>query len=201
MILEATVTQLDQLIWFRRLEDMTVDELAARLMGRPEPSRQMEAGTAWHSVLENPPSEPLSAITCNGFHFVIECDAEITLPQVREIRAARAYQVGGVEVRLSGGCDGISGNVVTDHKLTARPDPENYLNSYQWRAYLDIFGADVFEYILYAAKDDGDVIRIRDVAPFRFYRYPGMSDDLMRGIRDYVEFCRDYLPEKLQEAA
>lgn len=200
MMLEVTATQLDQITWYRRLEDMTLDELVHRLTGASKPNRAMELGTAWHSVLEDPP-ESLSAIQRDGFNFVVECEAEITLPQVREIRAAKMYRVDGVAVLLSGGCDGISGNVVTDHKLTARPDPEKYLDSYQWRAYLDIFGADVFEYILYHAKDEGDVVRIRDVSPFRFYRYPQMFDDLIGGLREYVAFCREHIPAKLKDAA
>lgn len=191
----VNVTNLDQLLWWRKLEDMSLDDFLSRLRRESAPSRQMEIGTAWHKVLENPPADDFSVVDQDGFQFDIQCDAQIVLPQVREIRAEKSYDIAGTRVTLTGGCDGISGNVVTDHKLTARPDPEKYMDSYQWRAYLEIFGADVFEYVLYHAKDEGEWIVIRDVAPFRFYRYPEIERDLVAGIRDYVDFCREHMPE------
>lgn len=198
--MKVHVTDLDQLLWFRRIESMTTDELVSRLRRESPPNRAMAMGTAWHNILENPPNDELVAVECDGFNFLIECDAEITLPQVREIRAEKTYSVDGVDVTLTGGCDGITGNVVTDHKMTARPDPEKYFDSYQWRAYLDIYGADVFEYVLYHAldrgEDKGNQVIVRDVVPFRLYRYPEMHDDLMAGIREFVEFARVHLPER-----
>lgn len=201
--MKVHVTDLDQLLWFRRIESMTTEELVSRLRREAPPNRAMAMGTAWHAILENPPADELITVERGGFTFLIECDAEIALSQIREIRAEKTYMVDGVPVTLTGGCDGITGNVVTDHKLTARPDPEKYLDSYQWRAYLDIYGADVFEYILYQALDQdakGQVI-IKDVLPFRFYRYPGMESDLMMGIHQFVEFARVHLPERFEQVA
>lgn len=195
--MKAHVTDLDAILWYRRIESMTLDDLLSRLRRESAPNRKMEMGTAWHAVLENPPEDELTAVEQDGINFIIEAEAEITLPQIREIRAEKTYSVDGVEITLTGGCDGISGNVVTDHKLTAKPDPEGYQSSYQWKAYLDIYGADVFEYILYHAHDKGDRIIISDVAPFRLYRYPGMVDDLMTGLRDYMDFVRKYMPERI----
>lgn len=201
-MIEVHVTDLDQLLWFRRIEDMTVEDLISRLRREATPNRAMSIGTAWHSILEEPPEDELAAVKKDGFTFLVECDAEIQLPQIREIRAEKTYAVDGIDVTLTGGCDGISGNVVTDHKMTARPDPDKYLESYQWRAYLDIYDADVFEYILYhgidLGEEKGNQIIIKDVSPFRFYRYPGMLDDLIVGIRDYLDFVRAHMPEKLQ---
>lgn len=191
------VSELDQLIWFRRMEDMTVEELVSRLRRETPANRAMAMGTAWHAVLEHATDGDITQVERDGFTFSVECDAAITLPQIREIRADATFVVDGTVVTLSGGCDGITGNVVTDHKLTARPDPEKYFDSFQWRAYLELFGADVFEYVLYHAKDEGDVVRIRDVHPFRLYRYPGMRDDLIAGIREFVEFSRIHLPERM----
>lgn len=199
--MKVHVTDLDQLLWFRRIEGMTLEELLARLRREAPPNRAMKIGTAFHSILEDPPEDELITVERDGFNFVIECEAEITLPQVREIRAEKAYQIDGAPVTLTGGCDGISGNVVTDHKLTAKPNPEKYLDSMQWRAYLDIYDADVFEYILYHGLDKGDQIIIRDVSPFRFYRYPEMERDLHAALHEFVAFAREHLPERFKEAA
>ncbi|MDA3834479.1 MAG: hypothetical protein PF495_13925 [Spirochaetales bacterium] len=191
------VTDLDSMIWYRRIEGMTVDDMRGRLLRTAEPNDQMRTGTAWHAILENPPAE-IETIMRGGFTFRVDCDAELTVPQIREIRASKTYHVDGVDVRLTGGCDGISGNVVTDHKLTFKPKPENYFGSYQWRAYLDIYEADIFEYVIYSAKHDrktGEVV-IHDISTMRMYRYPEMISDIMGGILDLVRFFKEHVPEK-----
>lgn len=192
------VSELDQMLWFGRLDDMTNEDLAARLRGQQPPNAKMKIGTAWHAILENPPSLNFEAVEMDGYRFRIACDGEIALPQIREIRGTKQYG----DVTLSGGCDGITGNELTDHKLTFRPDPENYLTSYQWRAYLDIFNADRFVYNLYHAKPDLDgVINIVDISTLPLYRYAGMVDDLMLGINDLVDFCRAHVPERVAQLA
>lgn len=199
--MRVSVSDLDQLIWFRRIEDMTLEQLVSRLRREEPPNRAMLMGTAWHEILEEPPEDELVAVERDGFTFLIECDAEITLPQMRELKATKTYRVNGIDVTLVGKVDGIAGNMVTDHKLTARPNVESYAESYQWRAYLDIFDADTFEYVIYHAADKGEQVIIKDVSPFRFYRYPNMRDDLMVGIREFVEFASEHLPEKFEKEA
>ena len=39
---------------------------------------------------------------------------------------------------------GIDGLRIEDHKTTSRFEPDWYLPGYQWRLYLDIFGASRF---------------------------------------------------------
>lgn len=188
------VTDLDQMIWYRKIESMTKEDLVGRLL-RTEPANdQMKMGTAWHDILENPPSDSLSEAESGGFTFKVECDGEIILPQIREIRAEKTYTIGNDKVTLAGKCDGITGNKVTDHKLTFRPNPETYFDSYQWRAYLDIFNADVFEYIIYHGAKKKPGVVIKDVSTLTMYRYPGMVKDLESGIRELVQFAKEYLP-------
>ncbi|MFW5973408.1 MAG: hypothetical protein ACOCTG_05385 [Bacteroidota bacterium] len=178
---------------------MEAEDLAARLRGEVGPSRAMEIGTAWHAVLEDPPSLEIEEIESLGHRFRVECDATLELSPIRELRAEHVYEVDGVSVTLTGAVDGLAGTVITDHKLTSRIDPERYFGSYQWRAYLDIFGADAMDYRLFEAKDETDVIRITDMQTIRLYRYPGMREDLIAGIRDYLDFVRQYMPEHLEQ--
>jgi len=198
--MRVRVTALDQAAWYRAT-DMTAEDLAARLRGEVEPSRAMLIGTAWHAVLENPPSLEFEEAESMGHRFRVECDVDLELPVVRELRAERTYEVDGVSVTLTGAVDGIAGTVITDHKLTNNIDPERYFGSHQWRAYLDIFGADAMDYRLFQAKDEGEVIRITDMQTVRMYRYPGMRGDLMAGVREYLDFIRQYMPEQLEQEA
>lgn len=191
------VTDLDGFVWYYRLEDMSVDEMRARLLRQSEPNRQMLAGTAFHSVLENPP-DALDVVERNGFKFRFDCDAEIVLPQSREIRSNKEYDIDGIIVTLTGKYDGASLPEITDHKLTFKPNPEIYLNAYQWKAYLSIFNADVFKYYIYSASDSGDEIVIKDVSTLKMYRYPEMEQDLTHGIRQLTNFIKEYVPEMVQ---
>lgn len=191
------VTDLDSLVWYRRIEDMTKEEMIARLLRTSKPEGKMLIGTAWHKVMENPP-DVIDSIEQDGFVFNVDCDATINIPQVREIRATKIYNVDGMQVRLTGGCDGITGNMVKDHKLSFNPNPESYFDSFQWRAYLDIYSADVFEYILYHAAGEGNEITIKDVYRFNMYRYPGMIEDLERGIYDLLQFIKSNVPQMIQ---
>jgi len=191
------VTDLDSWLWYNRIEDMTAEELVGRLLRTAPANDQMRMGTAWHSIMERPP-EDIQEISMDGFQFVVNCDFKLFLPQSKEIRACKTYLVDGVEVKLTGKCDGITGNTVIDHKLTFKPDPENYLTSYQWRAYLDIFNADVFEYVIYSAKADGNRITINDISTMKLYRYPNMVNDLVEGIRQLVCFVKTHVPQKME---
>lgn len=194
------VTDLDQYSWYLKLEDMSPDDLATRLRHDSPANDKMLMGTAWHAVLENPP-DTIDKIERNGFTFSVECDKTIILPQVREIRANKTYRVDGFDVTLTGKVDGIDGNLVTDHKLSFRPDLENYFGSYQWRAYLDIFNADRFNYYVYHGKEPAEGskdITISDVSGMSLYRYPGMEKDLEKGISDLLFFVRMYMPEMIK---
>lgn len=190
------VTDLDSWVWFKKIESMPTEEMVGRLLRTEPPNDNMRRGTAWHDILENPP-DTIEAVERDGFKFIVDCDAEITLPQIREIREKKAYCASGVEVTLSGKCDGITANIVKDHKFTFKPNPENYLESFQWKAYLDIFDADVFEYIIYHGYARGNMVTIKNVSTMRLYRYPGMVDDILSGVSELIEFIKVYVPGKI----
>ena len=201
------VTDLDSFSWYQKLDNMTDEEMRNRLL-RLEPAKEiMNMGTAWHSVMEeatkwhsivNIPFSVFTKAMKGGFTFHIECDSEIVLPQVCEIRAQKVYCVDGYQVTLTGKTDGITGNKIDDHKLTFNPQPENYLEAFQWRAYLDIFNADIFEYIIYSAKQDEKSITIYDISKIKLYRYPKMINDIETGIRNLLEFVKNRVPEMIE---
>lgn len=193
-------TDLDSWLWFQKIESMPTEELIGRLKRTEPPNDNMRRGTAWHSILEDPP-ETIDVVEKDGFIFKVECDASIILPQVSEIRGVKQYDVDGVNVTLTGGCDGITGNKIDDHKLTFRPNPENYTDSYQWRAYLDIFNADVFEYYIYHGVEKNNEVIIKDISSMKMYRYPDMVDYLMGGMRELVGFIKSNAPELIRKAA
>src|SRR5690606_28161709 len=89
----------------------------------------------------------------DGFTFSFDTDAEIDLPPLREMKATMQIDIGGTLVTLVGKVDAIHGKRIDDHKFTAKFDPDRYLDSYQWRVYLEIFGADVFRWNIFEANE------------------------------------------------
>lgn len=195
------VTDLDSIIWYKKIETMTAEDLRKRLLRLEPPNEKMMAGTAWHKIMEDADDGmELSQAVCDGFQFDIKLDRdiEISMSDICEVRAKKDYRIDGYTITLTGKCDGITGNEITDHKLTFRPNPESYLESYQWRAYLDIFEADIFKYRIYSAREKDKHITIYNISTMDLYRYPGMEDDIKSGIRDLLEFVKEFVPEKLQ---
>jgi hypothetical protein len=192
---KISVTDLDQLLWFDRLESMTVEDLVSRLRRETKPEPHMLAGRAWHDLLEHHEGGELAGtIQHNDFTFTIDAEATIELPQVRELRGYSMIHLPGRDIILSGRLDGMTGNALQDYKLTARINPENYWASSQWRAYCHIFGCEALQYTLFQKNQRGFNVTINEVYPFTFYRYPGMLDDLTRSIRAFLDFVDEYMP-------
>ena len=194
-----SVTDLDQLRYYRMNETMELDEVISRLSKKSEPTPAMLAGTAFHEILENlKEGDDLLLTTQNGLTFRFEGDMELSLPKIRELKGEKQYLVNGVEVTLVGKVDAIDG-AVYDHKLSKTIDAEKYTDALQWRCYLDIFNAKKFVYNVfqgYPEAKTGDIV-VRDFMPFTFYAYPEMRKDIEIAIADFIDFAKQYLPDKL----
>lgn len=200
--LRVSVTDLDQLRFYRDSDDMELAELIARLKHLMPSSEAMEAGTALHKALELSEPGEFKGLAADGFTFSFETDAEIDLSPIREIKAEREYLIDDVTVTLVGKVDVLNGKRVDDHKFTAKFDPDRYLDSYQWRAYLDMFDADLFRWNIFEAIESAPKnYLVRNVHKLQMHRYPGMAADVERELREFVRFARDHLSDKFIPSA
>jgi len=200
--MRISVTDLDQLAYYRQSEDMELQEIIDRLERKDfVKSRAMQVGTAWHSVLETAIYGDLISIERDGVRFAVKFDTALELPELAEVKGEKSYVIDGMDVVLSGRVDCLTGLLIQDHKATGRPDPERYFESMQWRAYLTIFGADVFEYFLWHVDADKDPVPVLDLHRFKLYRYPDMESDLHYAVSDFVSFARHYLPSWKKDTA
>lgn len=200
--IRVSATDIDAVRRYRNDDEADFDDLIAQLRRQSEPTEAMLAGTALHKALETAEAGELRGVSVDGYIFDIEASAEIDLPAVREMKGTREYVVSGVLVTLVGKVDAIHGKRVDDHKFTSRYDAERYMDTYQWRIYLDIFGADEFRW---------NVFEGREVAPQHYvitnfhsltmHRYPGMEADILGELREFVSFARKHLPERIQEGS
>lgn len=196
--MQFRVSEVESYRQFRADEDAELEAFLQRMRGLDPPSEAMQAGTAFHRVLElAKPGCFDEPIVVDGHTFHVDADITLALPTVREIRASRTYSNARHSIGVSGQVDAIDGMVVTDHKTTGQFDPERYLSGYQWRYYLDIFGADIFRWNVFELRKEG----YREYAVTAFhrlvqYRYPGMREDCSRLALDLAEFAAWNMPER-----
>lgn len=153
------------------------------------PNARMLAGTAWDRCVEHNASES------GGFSF----DPEDVAEARSMIGPGRWKVLGSVvlgtpegKVELTGEADHLSGFVVQDVKLTFdAPDPDLYADSLQWRAYLLMFKARVFRYVVFHAKepDESGFVTIKSVQCFKHWTYPAIRQDVADWCGRFAEWA------------
>lgn len=207
--IRISATDLDQYRRFRADEEADLATFLDEMRKKIEPTPAMMAGTALHTALERAEPGEFKSLFAKGHLFLFPDGMELDLPDIRECKQTREWLIDGVTATVVGKVDAMVGNRVDDHKLTSSFDAERFLSSYQWRIYLAIFGADVFRWNVFegrAASDDPEPGKprtwfINHLHPLTMFRYPGMDEDVERELRLFVEFARQFLPERLTAEA
>ncbi len=182
---------------------MEFEELLKRLRGEQEETVQMRTGKAFHKMLEHAPEEgEIYSHVIDGIRFTFAIDEAMVLAPIRELKAEHVLQTPSGPVTLVGKVDSMEGLVIHDYKLTERFEAERYADSYQWRAYLTMFGARRFVYDVFVGKhnDDGSVY-IHDYHRFPVEAYPAMESDVLRAVSGLAEIVAKHVPQKIMEAA
>lgn len=201
--MRVSVTELDSFRRYLADEEADLEQLLRQLRKQEPPSEPMLAGIALHKALElSQPCEVL-ALEQDGFRFEFDSNIELALTEIREIKAEKVYLVDGYPVTVVGKIDHMHGRRVDDHKSTGRFDAERFLESYQWRYYLDIFGADTFQWNVFemAEQTEPRLYKVFAFHQLRQYRYGSMHDDCLRLVRAFLDFARSHLPERFERAA
>jgi hypothetical protein len=196
-MIRISVTQLDSYLYWRESEDMELSELIARLTGKQEPTHEMLAGRAFHKLFEHAKDGDILVADVDGFQFVFDVNQSIALPEIRELKGEVVFNTSSGPVTLVGKVDAINGTIVHDYKLTERFEAERYTDSYQWRAYLAMFGANTFVYDVFQGRYDGSRVSIYDYHRMRFHAYPGMRDDVQREVAALAEIIAKHVPAKI----
>lgn len=192
------VSDLETLRYHHLLEDRTLDDLLRQLARVEPPNRKMDAGKALAKFFEHAREGVQDAAVVDGwrFNFNLAPDAPpFPLTTYRELKHEKVYETPSGPVVLVGVVDGLDGLTVRDQKLTDNPDIEDkYLDSLQWRAYLDMFGARRFVYDLFVGRvpDHDDEVKITAYHPVTFYSYPGMAADVTRAVCELAEIVSRY---------
>lgn len=188
------------------------------LLGRFEGNPKTVTGSAYHKLIENPYHPSIKGMEIGGYEYVVVDN--IAFPEeaalqgvayyrkhplmVYEVDVKKPYHTSYGPVLVSGRVDGLEGKRVNDTKTKFRPvdDLSEYLDSVQWRYYLDILGCDLFHYNLFEMKrfksfamgehktsiivqDELEVIAHE---PIVCYRYINMHHDCLHILDKFMEF-------------
>jgi hypothetical protein len=198
------VSEVESFRQWQQDEDYELDKLLSRLRGQEPASDAMLAGTAFHKALELASATSHDELEAFGYTFRFVGDFDLAIPAVREVRSHKTYVFGAIAITISGQLDCIDGRRVEDHKTTSRFDPDRYLDGYQWRFYLDIFGADVFRWNVFeiACVENEDppglVWEVYGSHRLEQYCYPELSKDCERLAGDLAYFAIQHMPERIK---
>lgn len=184
-----SVTTLDSYQYFLDSQHgdnpMSEQELYEQLFGGFTPTFAMQAGTAWHEILEYwQDGNPLINQSFTFDLSTLNSDDTLVLGEPYEREQKHVWQgVAGVD--LVGKIDVETAFALYDHKLTANFDPERYLKSWQWRAYLTMRQKQKFVYQVFEANisDDG-FVSIHDYHALAIHAYDGMEQEVCQIVAD-----------------
>jgi hypothetical protein len=208
-VIRLRVSDLDQ--WLSFLDppfeewDYTLDQFLAYMERRAPESPEMQAGKAFHEVLEHAvEGDQIGSIEAGGLRFHFDCDADlVAMPEREGAIIEKVYPTRVGPALLRGRTDARDGLTVVDYKLTFSTfDAERYAESMQWRAYLDMTGRRKFAYQVFKAKWDGDSdIIVQESHLLTFWAYPEMHGDVQQCVEALAEFVQQHVPSLVMEAA
>lgn len=188
--------------------EITEQSVIDSVTGKFEGNTLTRIGTAFHHIAEL--GEDYGAPIEDGWQFDIEghevrmsdAQRQVALDYSREhpfafheIRWRKDYG----QAIVTGCADMIDGLEIRDIKTKySAPSDKDYIDSCQWRYYLDIFGANVFHFDLfvfqgYDKEKHGYDVRplelTRHTPPITCYRYPQMESDNIRLLNEFMDWA------------
>lgn len=200
-MLRISTTTLEQ---YRRLvatEWGDEAELIASIRGEPfKPSWQMEAGTAWHSVLEAPRSHERWDDATDHESGAYYQSGDYTFNAAHVAKALEHIGRGLWEVKATREIEGalivakadhVRGTLLQDNKTKfSTIDPRDYEPALQWRFYLLIHDAACLRYNLFAFSEPKDgYCALRDIVSFKFWPYPALEADCRQWVRRFIDWA------------
>lgn len=160
------------------------------------PTLNMQRGTAFHSILEEPEKwyyPEMNQFIYEGICFdadiVEKCKAEIDYAGLFEIKHTKVYEVSKERVTVVGKCDQLIGASVIENKTKwSGFDIDSYQSSYQWRFYLDIFFVDCVKYNVFCMSALKDGIRLNSIEKFEMHPYLNLHTDVKNILSMFVEY-------------
>jgi hypothetical protein len=190
--------------------DQNLESLLQDLRGETPENQYMRVGRALHKALEQAPvskddeGEPF--IQAEGIRFIIKPAIELTTTTLKEFKLEGHYQINdGLAVELVGKVDTFEGTEISDYKTMGAgkfnadwgngSGADRLLDSFQWRAYLDLSGADLFTWKVFEIEWDNWVefngiiaYNITGYHQLTQHRYPELGNDVRIRLSEFCDF-------------
>lgn len=194
MSIRISVSDLQCYQRYRNTEEVTLGECLAQLRRQSPPTPSMLAGRALHEALEHAEyNVETNCLKWDDYLFFFQCDIDLAIPDVRELKAEIEMITPFGPVTLVGVVDSID-SAICDYKLTGRFDAERLADSWQWRCYLHMFNRHKFIYKVFVGEEIKDrEWAIRDYHEMPVYRYVGMEQEIQREVDQCAAFFSKYV--------
>lgn len=168
-----------------------------------------EFGSAYHSVLEGKFKPARNgSVWARGFTFSQDQAAPALRYRrehadiISEVQISKEYYTKFFPIQVSGRVDSIEGLHVRDSKTKYRSiDWHDYVDSCQWKFYLDMLNAESFYYDVFEIKGFPDHatmdmkmypgVRVLEPESFNCVRYQGMTSEIITLLNDFLEYVAD----------
>jgi hypothetical protein len=185
---------------FRLYREDVVSEadLVAAIRGEFKPTRNVQLGQAFHSILEKPQDHILvdGRYAADGITFPAEVVSEaleyVDRSGVFEVKETKDYRVGSQAVTVVAKADQLLGLSGREHKTRWDTyEPDRYACSFQWRFYVDVFGLLSLTYVVFLLSEyeDGRIV-LRGVETLPLYPYPALAGECHDLLSDFVSYVR-----------
>ena len=195
----------------------TEQALIEAMTGKFKPTPETMIGRAFHRMCERP-DLTTTKLTKGRYWKIAE---GVALPSeveayaakyhkvhhggVYEVKADKIYRILNRDIRVKGRLDLVEGMRVRDNKIrfNTLEVAEEYIDSLQWRLYLDMLGVDVFYYDIYNVLNykkpekpgkDGllyvDDIQLKRLEPLMCCRYPTMDNDIRYWLTEFMKWAQ-----------
>lgn len=202
--------------------EITEQSVIDSVTGKFEGNTYTRIGTAFHKIIQDGDFDLDYNPEYHGYDINIDGNiVKFTMAQARvaldyrdehpsAYHEFRGYKDYGRAI-VTGCADMIDGVEIRDIKTKySTPSDSEYINSCQWRYYLDIFGADTFHFDLFVFHDynkdkHGYDVRplelTRHTPPITCYRYPEMENDNLVLLNQFMDWAEargltEYLTSK-----
>ena len=210
-VVKISATALQSWNLYRHEEWMTTERLILQLTTRVQPTPIMELGSAFHRALELAGKGEVSRkFVMAGDRLIVQYGGNGYQFAAREGADVRVYSGVGMEhevkrrallpengVLLTGQADVVdtARQVIVDYKTSKTlREPEHYIDSLQWGAYLYIWDYDHFRFDCYQLvqdRRDRTLFGIADSAFYDVYRPEALRQAIEQECYEFAEFIRE----------
>lgn len=196
MALRISVTQIESFRYFLENDYVSQDTFINELVCKTAPSRNMQLGTAYHSILENPSKYEMDCFYTCDFHLFRKEDIE---KSIKVIDYSFPFEVKKVKIigskygfiNLVAKVDQLCGTYITENKTRwSKFEWEKYHFSCQRKFYSDIFEIEKVKYNVFEMSDTKSRgLELVDIHTFTFYTKPSEiieAYDLLNKFLDFI---------------